>query len=148
MAMQLKNGKKGLLNEINVTPFIDVCLVLLIIFMIVVTATMLQLGYLSRLPRADVQPPHGGNSPEQIVVRLLPPCLPGQLETCQVYINRDFVPVNSFMSQMQAIAKSSANQTVFFYAEDSVNYENAMTVLDLMKNAGATNIGLLTEQYQ
>ncbi len=147
MAMQVGGGKGGPMSDINVTPFIDVCLVILIIFMIVVTLTMVQLGFLSKLPQTKTDTSNAPPPEDQIVIRVLPPCRFGELKSCQIYINKDFVHPSAFGDEIKKIVSSRPrDQIIFFTAEDEVNYENAMKVLDMIKAAGATNIGVLTEQ--
>ena len=145
MSMQVGGSKGGPMSDINVTPFIDVCLVLLIIFMVVVAVTMVQLGYLSKLPPRSTP---GTMTPDtnQIVIRIKPPCESGQLYNCQVFINKDLIPVSKLMTQVRGImAGKPATQMVFFSADDEVNYENAMKILDILYIGGAKNIGVLTE---
>jgi biopolymer transport protein ExbD len=147
MAMQVGGGKGGPMADINVTPFIDVCLVILIIFMIVVTLTMVQLGFLSKLPQTKTQQTDTPPPEDQIVVRVLPPCRFGELKSCQIYINKDFVHPSAFPDEIKKIVSSRPrDQIIFFTAEDDVNYENAMKILNMIRSAGATNIGVLTEQ--
>src|SRR4030042_1740244 len=139
MAMQVGGSKSGPMSDINVTPFIDVCLVLLIIFMIVVTITMVQLGYLSKMPQTKTeQQPQPQATDDQIVIRILPPCRFGELKTCQIYVNKDFIHPNSFPDEIKKIiASRPRGQMIFFTAEDDVNFENEMKILDMIKNAGA-----------
>ncbi|MBI2568549.1 MAG: biopolymer transporter ExbD [Candidatus Schekmanbacteria bacterium] len=138
--------RSGPMADPNVIPFIDICLVLLIIFMIVVTILMAQLGYESKLPpqaQSDSPPPQG--PVEQIVVRVAEPCQMGQFGTCKVFINQEDVPIMQFPERIKRVSEGRATQTMFFTAEDSVNYENAMKVLDMMRSAGIRNIGVLAD---
>jgi biopolymer transport protein TolR len=142
MAMKAQQ-KEGAMADINVTPFIDVCLVLLIIFMITVAVTMLQLGYFSRFPNDGIGQPTG-----QILIRVIGSCEMGQLSSCQVYMNKELIPLNKLIEKMRPIAsKIPSTQPVFFTADDNVNYENAMKILDMVYTAGAHNIGMLTEPF-
>lgn len=144
MGMQVGGDKSGPMGEINVTPFIDVCLVLLIIFMLIVTVTMLQLGYMSKLPpradSSDVAP-----STDQIVIRLSNCPNQGQISGCKIFINRDEIPVSQMVARCRQLATGRAMQMIFFTAEDNVNYENVMKILDLVNEGGLTNVAVLTE---
>lgn len=144
MGMSVGGNKKGPMGDINITPFIDVCLVLLIIFMLIVTVTMLQLGYMSKLPpRADsseVTP-----STDQIVIRLSNCPNQGQIAGCKIFINRDEIPVSQMVARCKQLAAGRAMQMIFFTAEDNVNYENVMKILDLVHEGGLTNVAVLTE---
>lgn len=143
MGMQVGGDKKGPMADINVTPFIDVCLVLLIIFMVIVTVTMMQLGYMSKMPprTTDIAPP----SADQIVIRLSNCPNQGQVSGCRVFINRDEVPVSQLVARCRQLATGRAMQMIFFTAEDNVNYENVMRILDLIHEGGMTNVAVLTE---
>lgn len=143
MGMQVGGDKSGPMGDINVTPFIDVCLVLLIIFMLIVTVTMLQLGYMSKLPprtEGEVVP-----DPNQIVIRLSACPNQGQIDGCKIFINRDEVPVSQMVARCKQLATGRAMQMIFFTAEDNVNYENVMKILDLVHEGGLTNVAVLTE---
>ncbi len=144
MGMQVGGGKKGPMADINVTPFIDVCLVLLIIFMVVVTVEMVMLGYLSKLPpKSQSQAP--ASSEGQIVIRVVAPCGQGQWMNCAIYINKDLIPNYELVDRIRRIVRGRSQQMIFFTAEDEVNYESAVRILDLVKKSGANNIGVLTE---
>ena len=144
MGMSVGGDKSGPMGEINVTPFIDVCLVLLIIFMVIVTVTMLQLGYMSKLPpraeSTDVPP-----SADQIVIRLSNCPNQGQINGCKIFINRDEVPVSEMVARCKQLATGRSMQMIFFTAEDNVNYENVMKILDLVHEGGLQNVAVLTE---
>lgn len=144
MGIQVGRRKGGPVSDPNVVPFIDVCLVLLIIFMVVVVLLIAQLGFLSKLPpqaRAAQAAPL-----EQIVVRVASPCPFGQFSSCRIFINRDEVPLNEFVNRIAQLVQGRTRQTIFFTADDEVNYENAIRVLDMMRKAGVRNIGFITEK--
>ncbi len=144
MGIQVGGRRGGPMSDPNVIPFIDICLVLLIIFMIVVTVLIAQMGYLSKLPpRAQTQTPPPAS--EQIVIRVMAPCGPGQFASCRVFINREEVPMGQLLARIQQIMQGRSTQMIFFTADDDVNYENAMRILDVIRQGGARNIGILTE---
>ena len=144
MAMQV-GERKGAISDINVTPFIDVCLVLLIIFMVIVVVTMAHLGFLAKLPqqqRAEAPPP---GAVEQIVIKVSGPCPMGQLARCKIFINRNEVNYNELFTRVSEIIRGRSKQTIFFTADDNVNYQNVIDILDTLKKAGVKNIGIPTE---
>jgi biopolymer transport protein TolR len=144
MGIQVGGRRAGPMSDPNVIPFIDICLVLLIIFMIVVTVLIAQMGYLSKLPpRAQTQTPPSAS--EQIVIRVAAPCRPGQLARCRIFINREEVPMEQLLVRIQQVMQGRSTQMIFFTADDEVNYENAMRILDIVRQGGARNIGILTE---
>jgi len=145
MAMQV-GERKGPMADINVTPFIDVCLVLLIIFMVVVVVTMVQLGYMSKLPpRTDTITPTPPD-PNQLVIRISGCANLGQLSACKIFINRDEVSFNNLKTRCTQLAAGRSRQMIFFTAEDSANYENVMKILDVVHESGLQNLAILTEQ--
>jgi biopolymer transport protein ExbD len=142
--MQVGSNKGGPMADINVTPFIDVCLVLLIIFMVVVVVTMVQLGYLSKMP-----PPNPGDSipdPRQIVIRVSGCGTQGNLGGCKIFINREEVQVNELKTKCAQLAVGRKNELIFFTAEDGANYENVIKVIDIIHDGGLQNMAILTQQ--
>jgi len=138
--------RKGPMADINVTPFIDVCLVLLIIFMVVVVVSMVQLGYLSKLPpRSDSVQPQTPD-PNQLVIRIAGCANQGQLSACKIFINRDEISFNNLKTRCTQLATGRSRQMIFFTAEDSANYENVIKILDVIHESGLQNLAILTEQ--
>jgi biopolymer transport protein ExbD len=143
--MAVGGDKKGPMGDINVTPFIDVCLVLLIIFMVIVTVTMMQLGYMSKLPPRTPSDPNQPPPSDQIVIRRSNCPNQGQVSGCKIFINRDEVPVSQLPARCRQLATGRSMQMIFFTAEDNVNYENVMKILDLVHEGGLSNVAVLTE---
>ena len=121
-------------SEINITPLVDVVLVLLIIFMVV--TPMLQTGYDVRVPpRSDGPSP----SEAQIVVR--------QTGADHFYINNEPVSRVELRQRLTGILKRN-HRTVFFDAADDLNYGSAVATLDLLHECGAANLGIVTGTTQ
>src|SRR5438270_718467 len=99
-----KLQKSGLNSEINVTPLVDVCLVLLIIFMVI--TPVVQMGYLVRVPpKAPANlPPSAIN--DQIVLRLM--------SGNRVFINKEEVPIDQFPQRIRDILHGNTSKMVFF----------------------------------
>ncbi|MBI3449381.1 MAG: biopolymer transporter ExbD [Acidobacteria bacterium] len=122
----------GGLAEINVTPLVDVILVLLIIFM--VTAPMMQRGIDVALPQAKSAT---GAETERLVVTVD--------RTNRVWLNETPVALHLLQERLQGAAKSMAEPFVYLRADRAVPYGDVMAVMDRIKQAGIERVGLVTE---
>ena len=131
-------GSGGLNSNINVTPLVDVVLVLLIIFMVI--TPVVQMGYLVRVPpKAPANlPPSAVN--DQIVMRLMP--------DNHIYINKDEIPAAEVPTRLRDIMHGNPSKMVFFQGSPDVDYESTMKFLDLARSSGAKNIGIIVEAAQ
>jgi biopolymer transport protein ExbD len=134
MAMERGNARGAVRSEINVTPLVDVCLVLLIIFMVV--TPLLQMGYSVSVPPQAGSPPTGPQLPQLVVT------LTGAK---QVYLNREPVSLDQLGLRLRTVIEKQAAPTVFFSASDHVVYGDAVQVLDLIQANGARRIGVMEE---
>jgi biopolymer transport protein TolR len=140
MGVELAVGKKRRVTpHMNVTPLVDVVLVLLIIFM-VITPMMVKQFWL-HVPKADkkaaVEPvePDPEDVPIVVTVR----------HGGSIWINKDQVALAELPSRLERIFAARSEAIVFFDAEDGVPYGDAMRVLDTARGGGAANIAVLTE---
>ena len=131
-------GSGGLNSSINVTPLVDVVLVLLIIFMVI--TPVVQMGYLVRVPpKAPANlPPSAVN--DQIVMRLMP--------DNHFYINKDEIAPDQFPARLREIMHGNPSKMVFFQGSPDVDYEATMKFLDMARASGAKNIGIIVEAAQ
>ena len=106
--MQANNGNRRLLSEINVTPFVDVMLVLLIIFM--VTAPMMMQGVDVNLPKTTTQPIR--TEEERLVVTIT--------AKQQIYLNEYQITLESLVKKLEAIYQNQPDRAVFLRADRSV----------------------------
>ena len=122
-------------SDINVTPLVDVVLVLLIIFMVI--TPVVQMGYLVRVPpKAPANlPPSAIN--DQIVLRLA--------ANNRVFINKEEMDLNTFPNRIREILHGNQSKMVFFAGGRDVDYETTMKFLDLARSSGAKNIGIIVE---
>jgi biopolymer transport protein TolR len=135
MGMDIGGNSGGPKSEINVTPLVDVMLVLLIIFMIL--QPMLQMGYDVNVPPptpAGVVPPPSG---DQIIVSLT--------SNGEVYLNKERVDRAQLPIRLQEVLRNRGQKPVFFSAEDTVKYDDAMRIMDVVRNNGAKNIGIVMD---
>ena len=134
------SGKKGRSHpEMNVTPLVDVVLVLLIIFM-VVTPT-LQAQFWIHLPNKPEEnqppPPPQPNRKPPIVVSVTP--------DGQIRINREIVPDAEFETKLHRVLAASGDRKIFFDASNDAPFGRAVAVLDMARAAGAANIAVMTQ---
>ena len=136
MAMQLGGGG-GVKSEINVTPLVDVMLVLLIIMMIV--APLLQQGVAVSLPRAtnSVEKPE---TQDQTVVTIA--------ASKQVYVNAVEVQGSNLQRRINEILENKADKIVIIKADEDVEYSAVMDTMDELRAAGIEDMGLITERRQ
>jgi biopolymer transport protein TolR len=128
-------GGGSLRSDINVTPLVDVVLVLLIIFMVI--TPVVQMGYLVRVPpKAPANLPPSAIQ-DQIVLRLL--------SGNRVLINKEEVPVEQFPNRIRDILRGNTSKMVFFSGGRDVDYETTMKFLDLARASGCKNIGIIVE---
>ncbi len=132
-------GGSGTLNSnINVTPLVDVVLVLLIIFMVI--TPVVQMGYLVKVPpKAPANLPPAAIQ-DQIVLRL-------QADK-RILINKDEVPADQFPQKLREIMHGNTSKMIFFQGAPDVDYESAMAFLDMARTNGAKNIGIIVEAAQ
>ena len=121
------------LSEINVTPFVDVMLVLLIVFM--VTAPLLTVGVPVDLPKTKAQPLSQDREPLTISVR----------RDGSVYLQNTRVAEDDLVPRLTAIAANGYDQRVFVRGDKAVDYGRVMQVMALVSAAGFTHIGLVTD---
>lgn len=135
MGMDVGPAQGGPKSEINVTPLVDVMLVLLIIFMIL--QPMLQMGYEVNVPPnappGAIPPPSG----DQIIVSLT--------ANNEIYLNKERVDRPQLPIRLQEVLRNRGNRPVFFSCEDVVKYDEAMKIMDIVRNNGAKNIGIVLD---
>ncbi len=132
MAMTGPSGG-GMMSEINVTPFVDVMLVLLVIFM--VTTPLMVSGMDVDLPRAEAPPLQA--SEDQLVLSIT--------AERRYYINKSEIPAEELGRRLSAIARENPGQDVFLKADGSVPYEAVTQLMAAAKGAGIEKVGLVTQ---
>ncbi len=133
MAFTTSSGRtRTSLSEINVTPFVDVVLVLLIIFM--VTAPVLESGIEVDLPKTKTVK---AISTEKVVITI------DKRQT--LYVGNDPVNINLLGSTILSRSKGSAETAVFIRADQSVPFGTFAKVVDVLKQGNFTNLSIVTE---
>ncbi len=123
--------------DINVTPLVDVVLVLLIIFMVV--TPLLEKDILVRVPQAEQVEKQTEVPKDQLTVRLN--------DAGELKINTETVTWENYVERLRTILnpRSTADKVVFIVADDKVNYGKLVAVLDGAKQAGAETLGMMTQ---
>ena len=119
--------------DINVTPFVDVMLVLLIVFM--VTAPLLTVGVPVDLP--ETRAPALGQDPEPLAVTID--------SVGQIYLQDTPIEIEELDPRLQAIAQNGYDQRVFVRGDRTVAYGTVAEVMGLLSSAGFTRIGLVNQ---
>ncbi|MCR9105511.1 MAG: protein TolR [Gammaproteobacteria bacterium] len=136
--MSGRRKKHKAMAEINVVPYIDVMLVLLIIFM--VTAPMLMQGVQVDLPEASAAPVDN-QDPEPVIVSI---DARGQL-----YLNlgqeEQVLSLATIKERVAAVIRRNADKPVLVWGDQSVPYGQVVTVMVALQEAGAPSVGLVTE---
>jgi len=131
-------GGSNLKSEINVTPLVDVVLVLLIIFMVVIP--ILQMGHPVNTPPENksnfVAPP----TADQLIVRMD--------KSGRTYLNKDEVPLGQFAGRLKEVTQNRGNKIVFFAADGDLPYGQVADFMDLCRNNGANNLGVVFEDLR
>ncbi len=133
--LRTRHGKRRrrLMGEINVTPFVDVTLVLLIIFM--VAAPLLTVGVPVDLPKTEAKSLPNDQEPISITV----------LNDGRIFLQKSETQFDNLLPQIQAIAGSSFERRIFIRADGEAAYGKVMQVMARVNAAGYRNLGLVTD---
>lgn len=128
-----RGARKSRLSEINVTPFVDVMLVLLIVFM--VTAPLLTVGVPVELPRTDAKQLESETDPLSITIR----------EDGTIYVQETVVTREELVAKMRAISREGYDRRVFIRADATADYGLVADVMARLSSSGFRNLGLVTD---
>lgn len=135
-AVKRDPGRRGRIRpmaEINVTPFVDVMLVLLIVFM--VTAPLLTVGVPVDLPKTKAQALSQDREPLSVTVS----------RNGKIYLQNTPIAEDDLVPKLQAISANGYDQRIFVRGDKSVDYGRVMEVMAEISAAGFTHIGLVTD---
>ena len=122
------------LAEINVTPLVDVMLVLLVIFM--VTAPLMTSGVSVDLPKTNAQPLNNDSQPLTVSINA----------QGQIYLQDQVVDLTDLVAKLQAIAQNNPDRRIFVRGDKDLAYGRIMQVMATITNGGFTKVALLAEQ--
>jgi len=124
------------MSEINVTPMVDVMLVLLIIFM--VSAPLLTVGVPIDLPQTQAKSLDQDREPLSVTVN----------DKCQTYLQNTDIKIDELVPKLQAIAKNGADERIYVRGDRKVDYGCVMRVMGRLSAAGYRRVALITEIEQ
>ncbi|MDM7995699.1 MAG: biopolymer transporter ExbD [Acidobacteriota bacterium] len=130
--------KKGAMADINITPYIDILLVLLIIFMVITPIRQMDLDV--KVPQTSNDSSPGAIDPSVIVVSIG--------EAAQIAVNQEPTTVSELGPKLQEIYSKRANKNMFVSASPKLPYGDVVRIIDIAKGAGVVDIGLLTEEIR
>src|SRR5262245_32322298 len=128
-----RSARRSRLSEINVTPFVDVMLVLLIVFM--VTAPLLTVGVPVDLPRTQAKQLESEADPLTITIHA----------DGVVYVQDTAVPLENLVGQMRAISREGYDRRVFIRADTNASYGLVADGMARLSSSGFRNLGLVTD---
>lgn len=137
LAASGRNGKRATykpMSEINVTPLVDVMLVLLVVFM--VTAPLLTVGVPVDLPQTQAAPINEPKEPLVISIKA----------DGSIFLQDTPVEVDQIVARLQAITNNNPTASIYVRGDRSVNYGRVLEVMGLVSGAGFSKVALVSEQ--
>lgn len=131
-ATQLKRRYRPM-AEINVTPFVDVMLVLLVVFMI--TAPLLSVGVKVDLPSAEANVIHGNDEPLTVSIN----------SAGQIYLQERPIVLADLVPKLRAITSENPDARIFVRGDRKINYGLVMEIMSAINSAGFSKVALITK---
>ena len=128
-----RSRKNTPISDINVTPLVDVMLVLLIVFM--VTAPLLTVGVPIELPKTAAKQMTDDNEPLTITID----------KNSKIYIQEMEIDFDDLTEKLEAIGQSNFDQKIYINGDKDISYEVLMRVMAKISSSGYTSIGLVTD---
>lgn len=128
-----RSRKNNPISDINVTPLVDVMLVLLIVFM--VTAPLLTVGVPIELPKTTAKQMTDDNEPLTITID----------KNSKIYIQEMEIDFDDLTEKLEAIGQSNFDQKIYINGDKDISYEVLMKVMAKISSSGYTSIGLVTD---
>ena len=136
MGFKLRSSKKEPISEITVTPFVDVMLVLLIIFM--VTAPLLTVGVQVDLPETSAD-----TLPEETEPLTLTINAKGE-----IFIQETKVEYEKIIAKIMAVSNNRTDTRIFVRGDKTINYGRVLEIMGMLSGSGFTKVALISEPYK
>jgi len=136
MAFKLRRSVKEPISEINVTPFVDVMLVLLIIFM--VTAPLLTVGVQVDLPETSAD-----TLPEETEPLTLTINAKGE-----IFIQETKVEYEKIIAKIMAVSNNRTDTRIFVRGDKNINYGRVLEIMGMLSGSGFSKVALISEPYK
>lgn len=129
----LRRPDSGPMTDINVAPFVDVMLVLVIIFM--VAAPLLNIGVPVDLPKATLKPLNQNQDPLVITVNA----------DGDIFIQEAAIPDDALVARLRAVTQANSELRIFVRGDRAINYGRVIQVMGMLSQAGFTKVALIAE---
>ena len=136
MAFKLNRSGKEPMSEINVTPFVDVMLVLLIIFM--VTAPLLTVGVQVDLPETSADTLPEESEPLTLTINA----------KGEVFIQETKIEFDNLIKKILAVSKNRTDTRIYVRGDKTINYGRVLEVMGKLSGSGFTKVALISEPYK
>ncbi len=136
MAFNFKRSEREPMSEINVTPFVDVMLVLLIIFM--VTAPLLTVGVQVDLPETSADTLPEESEPLTLTIN----------SKGEVFIQETKIDFDNLIKKILAVSKNRTDTRIYVRGDKTINYGRVLEVMGKLSGSGFTKVALISEPYK
>ena len=136
MAFNFKRSEREPMSEINVTPFVDVMLVLLIIFM--VTAPLLTVGVQVDLPETSADTLPEESEPLTLTIN----------SKGEVFIQETKIEFNNLVKKILAVSKNRTDTRIYVRGDKTINYGRVLEVMGKLSGSGFTKVALISEPFK
>ena len=136
MAFRLNRSSKEPISEINVTPFVDVMLVLLIIFM--VTAPLLTVGVQVDLPETSADTLPEESEPLTLTIN----------SKGEVFIQETKIEFDNLIKKILAVSKNRTDTRIYVRGDKTINYGRVLEVMGKLSGSGFTKVALISEPFK
>ena len=136
MAFKFNRSKKEPMSEINVTPFVDVMLVLLIIFM--VTAPLLTVGVQVDLPETSADTLPEESEPLTLTIN----------SKGEVFIQETKIEFDNLIKKILAVSNNRTDTRIYVRGDKTINYGRVLEVMGKLSGSGFTKVALISEPYK